>query len=385
MPSLPGTLDLPSRPFRPLLYGLGAWTDNLPFAYDLVAALRPQLLVELGTDRGESYFAFCQSVSENSTGTCCVAVDTWRGDAQAGAYDETTFEEVSFHNRTNYERFSTLMRCSFDEALPHFLPESIGLLHLDGLHTEAAVRHDVEAWLPKLAPGAILLLHDVGVRRREFGVWRVWDELRMRGPSFTFTSGPGLGVWQKPPISPLPEPVETLLAGPDERADALAQYYRERARELHDRIAQQWRDGSIRQSAGARQTTLQIFHTHDGIHREEDSLFARVGHDAWKDISLSMPADAGAAPLRIDFLSPFTVIEVASIRLLAGEKTLFSAEESESFARLHVAGDAERLVHPHYLRLKITGQDPQLYLPELGTAGKELLLLKLRLRVVSGQ
>ena len=102
--------ELPSRHFEPRLYGVGAWTSHLHFAYDLVAVLRPPLLVELGVDRGESYFAFCQSAAENKTGTRCFGVDSWQGDQHAGGYDETTFAQVSAHNRENYEAFSTLIR-----------------------------------------------------------------------------------------------------------------------------------------------------------------------------------------------------------------------------------------------------------------------------------
>src|SRR6266446_10490125 len=144
--------DLPSRHFEPCIYGVGAWAPHLHFAYDLVAVLKPHLLVELGIDRGESYFAFCQSPVENKTGTRCFGVDTWRGDQHVGGYDETTFAQVSAHNRANYETFSTLIRASFDAAREKFQPESIDLLHLDGLHTEAAVRHDADSWLPKVRP-----------------------------------------------------------------------------------------------------------------------------------------------------------------------------------------------------------------------------------------
>src|SRR6188768_1407505 len=122
---------LPSRNFAPRIYGVGAWTDHLAFAYDLVAELKPGLLVELGVDRGESYFAFCQAAAENQTGTRCFGIDTWRGDQHAGDYDETTFAQVSNHNRANYESFSTLIRSSFDEVLHRFERETIDLLHLD--------------------------------------------------------------------------------------------------------------------------------------------------------------------------------------------------------------------------------------------------------------
>src|SRR6266513_4039963 len=164
---------LPSRDFSPAIYGVGAWTDHLHFAYDLVAAMKPRLLVELGVDRGESYFAFCQAALENKTGTRGFGIDTWRGDEHAGGYDETTFAQVSEHNRDNYESFSTLLRSSFDDALTRFEKESIDVLHLDGLHTETAVRHDVDSWLPKILPGGILLLHDVDVQTKDFGVWKI--------------------------------------------------------------------------------------------------------------------------------------------------------------------------------------------------------------------
>ena len=378
--------ELPSRNFQPRLYGIGAWTDNLFFAYDLVALLKPQLLVELGTDRGESYFCFCQSAAENRTGTRCVAVDTWQGDLHAGGYDETTYEEVAKHNRENYDGFSTLLRSTFDAALNNFPDASIDLLHLDGLHTEEAVRHDLENWLPKLRPGGILLMHDVAVRSRGFGVWKVWEELTGRGRSFTFTEGPGLGVWQNPPATALPDPLELLLREASAAANDLIAYYRERAQAMQARIAEQWRDGTIRETAAGRQTSIQIFHTHDGIHREEDSVFARIGHGSWKEVSIPLPADAGAAPLRVDFLSAFTVIDIAALRLTNGTSEVFVADQPAVFAQLKVAGDAERRAHPRFLRLKVTGPDPQLHLPSLTSpANAGDWRLTLRLRVSPGE
>src|SRR5262249_5919128 len=134
----PVALALPSRNFQPRRYGLGAWTEHIYFAYDLIAQLRPTVVVELGTDRGESYFAFCQAIAENETGSRAFAIDHWQGDAHAGSYDETTFNDVASHNRSYYSSFSTLLRSTFDGALARFADESIDLLHLDGHHTEEA-------------------------------------------------------------------------------------------------------------------------------------------------------------------------------------------------------------------------------------------------------
>jgi Methyltransferase domain len=374
--------DLPSRHFEPRIYGVGAWTPHLHFAYDLVAVLKPALLVELGVDRGESYFAFCQSALENKTGTRCFGIDTWRGDQHAGGYDETTFAQVSEHNRANYESFSRLIRSTFDEALARFGDESIDVLHLDGLHTEAAVRHDIEAWLPKLRPGGILLLHDVDVRSKGFGVWKIWMELQEQSRSWTFHEGPGLGLWQRSPATPLPGFFEDLLSSPNDSSSALARYYTERANALQEKVAQHWRDGSIRQTPFAQQTIIQVFFTNDGTHREEDSVYARIGHEGWKEVRIALPPNAGAAPLRIDFVSALTTIEIASIRLTKGNETVFVADDDAGFDAIRIAGDAERLAASTF-RFRVTGIDPQLYLPVLPTPrDTENLAVEIRLHVI---
>jgi hypothetical protein len=376
-------IDLPSRRFEPRIYGVGAWTSHLHFAYDLVATLKPAVLVELGVDRGESYFAFCQAAAENQTGTRCFGIDTWRGDRQAGGYDETTFAEVSEHNHAHYAKFSTLVRSGFEDALGQFEPDSIDVLHIDGLHTETAVRHDVDSWLPKLRPGGILLLHDVEVRTKEFGVWKVWEELQARGRSWTFHDGPGLGVWQKPPASPLPGFLEQLLSPSDDQNAELAKYYTERAAAMQDKIAQHWRDGTIRDTPFAQQTVIQVFYSSDGSHTEENSIYARVGHQGWKDVRIELPLGAGAAPLRIDFVSALTTIEIAAIRLAKGPATCFAAPDAVGFEAIKTNGDVERLPDPVPLRLRVTGVDPQLYLPAVDLpAGNQPLLLEMRLRIL---
>jgi hypothetical protein len=374
--------ELASRHFEPRIYDVGAWTSHLYFAYDLVAALKPTTLVELGVDRGESYFAFCQSVAENKTRTRCFGVDSWQGDQHAGGYDETTFAQVSAHNRANYEGFSALIRSRFEEALDSFLRESIDVLHLDGLHTEAAVRYDLEAWLPMLRPGGLLLLHDVDVRTKDFAAWKIWAELQKRGRSWTFHDGPGLGVWQKPPAEELPGFLEQLLAPPNESNAALAKYYSDRAEEMQRKIEQHWRDGTIRDTPFAQQTVIQVFYSNDGAHREEDSVYARVGHEEWKEVVIDLPADAAASPLRIDFVSALTTIEIASVRITKAGREYFAATNETGFDSISFAGDVERVSDPALLKLKITGVDPQLYLPAIDLpASDESLLVQLRLRV----
>lgn len=190
---LPRSLDflLERMPFS-------TWVDHIAFGYDLVAALRPKVVVELGTQSGVSYFTFCQSVLDHGLRARCFGVDTWRGDEHTKAYEESVFAEVEAHNQAHYAQFSTLLRMYFEEAAPRFDAGSIGLLHIDGYHTYEAVRADFELWYPKVEPGGIVIMHDVMARLHDFGAWRFWEELEASHATFLFKHGFGLGVVQKP-------------------------------------------------------------------------------------------------------------------------------------------------------------------------------------------
>lgn len=171
-----------------------AWHGHVPFAHWLVATMRPKVIVELGTHAGVSYAAFCQAVQRCGIDARCTAVDTWEGDHQAGLYDEGVYAEWRGFHDPRFDGFSRLLRARFDDAVTQFEDGTIDLLHIDGLHTADAVRHDFETWRPKLSDRAVVLLHDTEVRVRDFGVWRVWDELRAVSPGFSFVHGFGLGV-----------------------------------------------------------------------------------------------------------------------------------------------------------------------------------------------
>ena len=186
------------RKFTPLHMVFSTWVDHLPFGYDLVAALRPRTLVELGTHKGLSYFTFCQAMKEYEIDGLCYAVDTFEGDQHTDKYDESVFQAVNQHNRQHYHGFSYLMRMFFNEALQHFSDDSIDLIHIDGLHTYDAVSEDFKNWYPKVRPGGIMLFHDVQARLQDFGAWKFWEETAPTYETFTFNHGFGLGVLRKP-------------------------------------------------------------------------------------------------------------------------------------------------------------------------------------------
>src|SRR5262245_35048939 len=187
-----------------------SWLDYTPFAFWIVDALRPSVFVELGCHSGNSYASFAQAVQTLGLPTACYGVDTWRGDPHAGFFDESVFENWSDYHDRRFSTFSRLIRATFDDARAHFADGSIDLIHLDGYHTFEAALHDFESWRPKLSARSVVLFHDINVRERDFGAWRLWEHLREDYPSFEFLHGHGLGVLGTGPD--LPRAVEWLLS-----------------------------------------------------------------------------------------------------------------------------------------------------------------------------
>ena len=198
-----------------------AWIEHAPFAAFLIERLRPKTFVELGTHIGYSYFSVCQTVKECRIGTSCYAVDTWQGDEHAGFYSDSVYQTVAGVNE-QYKDFSSLLRMTFEEALVHFADNSVDCLHIDGRHYYEDVKQDFELWRPKLTDDAIVLFHDTDVRERQFGVWRLFDELKSDHRTFQFTHGHGLGLLA---IDRIPAALEPLFDADAERTQLIRLLY----------------------------------------------------------------------------------------------------------------------------------------------------------------
>jgi len=172
-----------------------AWVGHTQFAYWIVSVLKPNLLVELGTHGGCSYFSFCDSVRNNNLKTKTYAVDTWEGEEHSGKYNQTVYDFVNNYNN-KYSSFSSLLKMKFDDALDLFKENSIDILHIDGFHSYEAVSHDFETWLEKLSQEGAVLFHDVKEVKEGFGVHKYWDELKEKYPFqyIEFNHSHGLGI-----------------------------------------------------------------------------------------------------------------------------------------------------------------------------------------------
>lgn len=200
----------PRRIVEPL-----AWAGHIPFAFWLVDTLRPKLIVELGTHTGNSFCAFAQAIEAFGLDAKVFAVDHWLGDEHAGAYSEDVYEELARYVNTLYPEIAKMVRSTFDEALDRFEDNSINLLHIDGMHTYNAVKHDFISWLPKMADNGIVLLHDTAVNVRDFGVGAFLSELAANYPTVNFVHSHGLGVVA---LGKIPDSLKALFTGESDEA-----------------------------------------------------------------------------------------------------------------------------------------------------------------------
>lgn len=171
------------------------WAGHKYFAYDLVRNIKPQTVVELGTHKGTSLFSMCQAVKDEQLDCHLYAIDSWEGDKQAGFYNNTVFNEVKEIKNKFYKSLKIdLIKKYFDDALSEFEDNSIDLLHIDGLHTYEAVKHDFDNWMPKVKKNGIIMFHDIAEKKEDFGVYILWDELKIKYNSLEFYHSHGLGV-----------------------------------------------------------------------------------------------------------------------------------------------------------------------------------------------
>ena len=215
---------------RPRRRVLSAWIEHVPFGMYLIDLLRPASIVELGTRNGVSYSAFCQAVHRLGIEARCVAVDSWHGDAHTGSYGPTVLQDLRRFHDPLYGGFSRLLQSTFDEAATTISDGTVDLLHIDGFHRYEAARHDFETWLPKLSSRGVVMLHDVAERGRDFGVWKFWEEISNRYPSFAFSHGHGLGIVGVG--RSVPDSVRAFLDMPEHEAAEVRRFFQQQGRRV---------------------------------------------------------------------------------------------------------------------------------------------------------
>ncbi len=162
-------------------YDLQGWNSQHSYLGDAIAALRPDVIVEIGVWKGGSTVFMANELKKHGLASVVVAVDTW-----LGASDHWTgpfMEDLSFLNgypAVYYKFLSNVIRSGVADFVLPLPMDSLNaaavlksqnirpaMIHLDAGHDYDSVMADLRVWWPLLTPGGIL----VGDDYYTSGVW----------------------------------------------------------------------------------------------------------------------------------------------------------------------------------------------------------------------
>lgn len=111
---------------------------------------------EIGSYLGASALVMSSALPDGARLFC---IDTWMNDAMSEGVRDTYAEFLS--NTARCGDRIVAVRSESTEAARRF-ESTLDFLFIDGDHSYEGCRSDLEAWLPKLKPGAVVAFHDIG-------------------------------------------------------------------------------------------------------------------------------------------------------------------------------------------------------------------------------
>jgi predicted O-methyltransferase YrrM len=152
------------------------WCHHGTKILELVERYQPKVCVELGTWLGASAIPVARAVRRwGGTVTC---VDTWAGDVHAQpTRPEAPWMLVSCARYLMDAGVGANVRLipALTSEAAKCWTEPIDYLYIDAAHDYASVKADLEAWVPHVKPGGLILGDDY--EHRLFpGVREAWDE-----------------------------------------------------------------------------------------------------------------------------------------------------------------------------------------------------------------
>ena len=178
-------------------YGAFQKLSELAPLVGIVAKLKPRAIVEIGTGRGGTLWAWCQVAADDAT---IVTINLPGGGFEVGDLDSATVRSYA----RGQQRIEILPGDSHDpDVLAHassLLGRQPDFVFVDGDHTYAGVQTDYQMYAPLLRPGGLIVFHDIVKHRVETGceVDRLWDEIKS---AYDYTEladqrpDPGRGPW----------------------------------------------------------------------------------------------------------------------------------------------------------------------------------------------
>ena len=132
-----------------------------PLLYELARRCTGRgVIVEIGSWKGKSTIWLARGAAAGA-GVHLYAVDPHTGSPEHGSDVWTLPEfERNIERAGVGDRVTPIVAISSEAAADFSQP--IELLFIDGAHDVGSVRHDLDAWTPKVIEGGVIALHDTG-------------------------------------------------------------------------------------------------------------------------------------------------------------------------------------------------------------------------------
>jgi hypothetical protein len=154
--------------------------------YDLVEAIHPGLLVDLGAGNARAFVAACQSLRDHDVDGLAYAVDSWASaDGETGSPDA-----VNQMLHAHFRGVAYVLKVAPRDALVHFEPRSIDLLRVDVSRIGEPLDSLLDAWLPRIADDGVLVCAGISQDRGAEAALRE----RLSSPLVVFSGDGGLAV-----------------------------------------------------------------------------------------------------------------------------------------------------------------------------------------------
>jgi len=146
----------------------------------LLARRRPRVVVEIGTFRGGSLYAFCKVADPHAT---VITIDL-PGGLFGGGYDERELEAMRSYGRST-QSVHFLARDSQQDSTRDTVVEVLGgrpvdFVFIDGDHRYDGIRRDFELYSPLVGENGLIAFHDILPHPAQplCQVDAVWDEVK---------------------------------------------------------------------------------------------------------------------------------------------------------------------------------------------------------------
>jgi hypothetical protein len=165
------------------------WIGHIPFAFWLVRALRPAIVVARGGIDSNSYLALCQAIS--AFGLACRAFAITPSEDRAAS---ACSPDAARYPNPSYTRFSTVLELEPSLTKSRFQAGSIDLVHIDAASPGQTARQALESLSGGLSERSVVLIDNTAPHFADHDVRQLWSELAGSHPHFEFLHAGGLGV-----------------------------------------------------------------------------------------------------------------------------------------------------------------------------------------------